>query len=324
MSKGLKYQLFKAVNVDTEKQNVKMLTAQPIHKNEKGKFMVFKKFGVVQADLIYMRDDPAGYKYILTVVDVATRVMDAIPLRGREAYDVIEGFEQVFKHTALYTDPGTEFKNKQFHDYMNEKNIPVYHSMTNRKGQMGIVEYYNHLITRTLGMKMTTEELNTKEEYNNWAEILPKIVEVLNKKENLKVPQLSEFFKEPRMTVTEEKKMLQEGTVVHVRLQAPKDHLADKNNKLHGGFRNGDVRWELDCTEINNVVILPNQPIRYMVKKYPNVSFMRKELLLADASEITEYRQKHTAKEKPKPVPKIDPATHTGVVTRRMAKSMQQ
>jgi transposase InsO family protein len=329
MKKGLKFQLFDAVGVNKEKQSVKMTEAPTIKTKEKGKFMVFKKNAVVQADLIYMRPDPGGYKYILTVVDVATRAMDCIALKGRESMDVIEGFEQIWKHKyitkdiqILYTDPGTEFKNKQFHEYMEEKRIVVRHTMTARKGQMGVVEYFNHLITNTVGTKMTSEELETGEEYNAWAEMLPKIVKVLNNKENLKTPNLSDFFKEPRTTLKEVNDRLAVGTVVHVRLQAPKDHLADTNNKLTGGFRNGDVRWEKAVTEIDNVIMLPNQPIRYMVKKYNNVSFMRKELLLADETTTQQHRTNNPNIPPEPPAPKvpINLETHKGPVTRAMAK----
>lgn len=302
MNKALKFQLFDAVKIDKEKTSVKLTEAPVIKQKDKGKFMVFRKFGVVQCDLIYMREDPAGFKYILTVVDVATRVMDAIPLRGRESEDVIEGFEQVFKNghitndiMVLYTDSGSEFKNNDFKDYMKGKDIPIRYTMTNRHSQMAIVEYVNHLITKTLGIKMTSEELDTKEHYNNWAELLPKIVEVLNKKDNMKIPKLSDFFGEPKASNKEIESALQVGDVVHVRLQQPRDHMAETNNRLHGTFRNGDLRYNQTCTEIINVIILPKQPVRYMVKGLTTTSFIRKELLLADANEITEYRKSNPA-----------------------------
>src|ERR1044071_6867737 len=102
MNKGLKFQLYKAVGIDNPEKPSVRLTEAPIIKNkDKGKFMVLRKYGVVMADLIYMKPDPKGYNYILTVVDVATRSMDAIPLKGRESYDVIEGFEQIFKHKYI-------------------------------------------------------------------------------------------------------------------------------------------------------------------------------------------------------------------------------
>ena len=72
-------------------------------------------------------------------------------LIGRTATDVIEGFKAIFKRKYikstfryLYTDPGSEFKNEKFHSFIEEFKIIVRHTMTARKGQMGIVEFYNY------------------------------------------------------------------------------------------------------------------------------------------------------------------------------------
>lgn len=298
MKTTLKNQLFKAINIDRTQQSVKMTEAPLIKGKEKGKFAV-PKYGILQADLIYMKaGDEKGFKYILTVVDVATRKMDAIPLRGREGYDVIEGFEQIWKHKyltkdgidSIYTDSGSEFKNKDFKEYMADLGIDTFTTMTARHQQMGIVEYTNHLITQALYTKMTSEELVSGEPNSEWVELLPILVKTLNAEDNQKVTKIKTLFAPPRTTNAELDARLAIGTVVHVRLQQPQDHMKDKNNRLHGGFRNGDIRWEKDVTEIVNIVVSPNQPIRYLVKKYNNVSFIRKELLLASESEIANYK----------------------------------
>ena len=126
---------------------------------------------------------------------------------------------------TLYTDPGVEFKNATVKEFMNDRGINTRYTMVGRHGQMGVVEYYNHLITKTIGTKLTSEELEDDEEHNDWSEMLPKIVKVLNDKGNVRTPKISEFFKEPRTTAKELNDMLKVGTVVHVRLQQPKDHL---------------------------------------------------------------------------------------------------
>ena len=285
-----------ALKIDREKQNVKLTEAPNIKKTEQGHYAVPSKFAVVQCDLIYLQEDEHGYKYILDVVDVASRKMDAIPLRGREAEDVIEGFEQVWKHkyvkkdeiVTLVTDSGSEFKNKKFHDYIERIGIKIRHTMTARKNQTAIVEYYNFVLMKHLGVKTTSNDL--ADAYENWSELLPKMVQVLNKKEHEKVPKIKDFFGEPKIKENED--ILQEGTVVHVRLQQPIDHTVDdKKKRLHGGFRSGDLRWEKGTTTIERVVAYPNQPIRYMVKKYNNVTFLRKELLLADEHGIKKQRE---------------------------------
>ena len=93
---SLNKKLSEAIGINKNEKNVKLTEAPTIRKNDTGHFNVFAKFAVVQADLIYITEDKRGYKYILNVVDVASRALDAIPLRGRTAEDVIEGFEKIF------------------------------------------------------------------------------------------------------------------------------------------------------------------------------------------------------------------------------------
>jgi hypothetical protein len=284
---GLNDELKAALNIDKNKMSVKLTEAPNIKKKEYSTYAVPTKFSVVQADLIYVKEESKGYKYILTVVDVSSRKMDAVPLKGRTNEDVIEGFELIWKRKHLdkskvkhiITDPGSEFKNANFHDYMEDLGIIVRHTMTARKTQTGIVEYYNGIIMKNLGIKMTSEELEHDHDYSDWADDLNKIVEVLNQKKYEKDSKISDFVGQPKVGKNE--KLLEVGTIVHVRLQQPINHRVDnKKERLHGGFRAGDLRWEKETTKVELVVINPKQPIRYMVEKYKNVSFLRKELLV--------------------------------------------
>src|SRR5712691_10965553 len=72
---------------------------------------------VQQADLLMMPEDPKGYKYILMVVDLGTRKIDAQPLKRREAIAVLKGFKAIYKRkhlkpptVRLEVDDGNEFK----------------------------------------------------------------------------------------------------------------------------------------------------------------------------------------------------------------------
>jgi hypothetical protein len=302
---GLGNELKTALGVNIEKKSVKLTEAPTIRKKDIGSFNVPIKYGMLQADLIYIKEESQGFKYILTVVDVASRKMDAIPLKGRTHNDVIGGFVQVWKNghiekdrvRFLYTDSGSEFKNKVFQEYMDDHDIIVRYTMTARKNQTGIVEYYNYIITKHIGQKITSKDREDGKDYSDWADDLKKIVEVLNQKKYEKESKISDFIGQPKVNTGE--KLLQEGTLVHVRLQQPIDHNVDyKKARLHGGFRSGDLRWEKQTTRISNVVIHPNQPIRYMVTKYKNVSFIRKELLVAD---------EQTPEPAPEPVPNPQP-----------------
>ena len=74
------------------------------------------KFAVEQADLLFLPKDE-GYRYALVVVDVATRAMDAEPLKEKKTEAVLQAFRKIYARKYLkwptkflQVDSGSEFK----------------------------------------------------------------------------------------------------------------------------------------------------------------------------------------------------------------------
>ena len=64
-----------------------------------------------------MPEDPKGYKYVLTCVDIATWKVDAESLKDKNAKAVLKGFKAIYKRNQLKVptirlevDDGNEFK----------------------------------------------------------------------------------------------------------------------------------------------------------------------------------------------------------------------
>jgi len=53
------------------------------------------KFNTEQADLLFLPEDE-GYKYLLVVVDIATRLCDAEPLKSKESKVVAKAIQRIF------------------------------------------------------------------------------------------------------------------------------------------------------------------------------------------------------------------------------------
>ena len=66
------------------------------------------------------------------------------------------------------------------------------------------------------------------------------------------------------------------GTKVRVVLDYPSDV---HGNRLHGKFRAGDRRFSLKPHVVENVLMFPNQPIRYVIDGIQNNTFSKAELL---------------------------------------------
>lgn len=275
--------LYSAVDVDKDSMEAKLSMKKPVV--NKSTYRPFKKRSVFQADLIYMPNDN-GYTYLLVVVDIASRIMDAEPLRGRQGADVVFGFHNITHRGTyikkddidyLYTDPGSEFKNDVFALWCERSNIVLRHTRTARKNQMAIVEYENHILTKVLGVKMTVDELKGNEGVHKWVDKINPLVKAINENTDHDKLKIKDFFKDQMIGKNE--KVLEVGTMVHIPLEQPKDM---DGNRLHGKFRHGDQRYERQLRKIERVLMYPNQPVRYMVEGIKNASYLSSELLRED------------------------------------------
>jgi len=67
------------------------------------------------------------------------------------------------------------------------------------------------------------------------------------------------------------------GTKVRYQLDYPIS--AGTNKRLHGDkFRAGDIRWSKEIYTIDKAIIVPNQPISYLINGITNRSFLRQQL----------------------------------------------
>ena len=108
-----------------------------------------------QADLIdvsNIKKHNNGYTFILTVIDVFSRLAFAVPLKNKSGNTLTLAFQKILKkHPLKYlqTDKGTEFKNKQF-QVMLKKNRVSFFTTQNDDIKASIVERFN----KTLKNKM--------------------------------------------------------------------------------------------------------------------------------------------------------------------------
>lgn len=101
--KGLFAALDEVLGISKEKDNIVTNLTQVPRKDTKEnatKFNVSVKNAVHQADLLFLPEDK-GYRYALVVVDVATRSMDAEPLKSKKPEEVLKAFRTIYKRKYL-------------------------------------------------------------------------------------------------------------------------------------------------------------------------------------------------------------------------------
>ena len=118
-----------------------------------------------QADLIdlsSLKKHNKGVNFVLTVIDVFSKVAYAVPLLNKTSKRVIEGFKAVFRKAkktprTLQTDKGSEFTNSKVRSFLKEKGVKYFVS-ENDDIKCAIVERFNRTLKERLWRYFTRRE----------------------------------------------------------------------------------------------------------------------------------------------------------------------
>jgi hypothetical protein len=156
--------------LSNEKENslVKNLTKQPLKepRNVMPHTTAPIQNAIQQADLLFLPNDD-GFRYLLVVVDIATRRTDAEPLKTKESKEVKLALQKIYKRKVLKkplrleVDSGKEFKG-EFEKYY-EKLLDIVTKIVGRHRQQSVVEAKNYQIGKILNTRMLVEEINNNE-----------------------------------------------------------------------------------------------------------------------------------------------------------------
>ena len=175
--KGLSgvYSTYKGQDKYTLKQIKEMVQRQEAYQLNKGKTKIHF-FPIVghgphsyQADLMFLDDDD-GYKVILCIINVITRVAYAYPQKTKTEEETLENFQKFYKEVPdvehLQTDRGSEFINKSVKKLF--KNIDYYQVDTDYA--QGKVERFNQTLRRLITLYQDGHK-TTK-----WVNVLPDLL----------------------------------------------------------------------------------------------------------------------------------------------------
>ena len=241
--------------------------------------------GSHQADLLFLPDDN-GYKYALVVVDLATGKTDIKPLKSKTSKELLDAMKKIYKGKYLKqpdyleVDAGSEFKDVFSQYYKTRLHLRVKESGRHR--QQSVVETRNALVSRVLNKRMVGQEINTGLNSTEWINFLPKVIEAINDNYAVKATHMNGG--DDLRGSTNALHILQVGTNVRVQLDNPQHHFTGR--RLHGGFREGDIRWTKTVNPITQIYLRPDQPPMYKVGENGNVAYTKNQLQLVHANEV--------------------------------------
>lgn len=156
-----------------------------LHRNVKRNFkrrkvIVASKDQYWQADLIdvsNLHSQNRPYKFLLTCIDVFSKFAWVKPLKNKTGQSLVDAFTEIFSSGRvclfLFTDSGTEFKNKLFRDMLKQYSVEHITSQ-NVETKASVSERFN----RTLKSRLW--RYFTKNGTLRYIEVLPKVVTSYN------------------------------------------------------------------------------------------------------------------------------------------------
>jgi hypothetical protein len=152
---------------------------KPLRKNfKRRKIYVHNIDDQWQADLVEMipySKENNDFRYLLTIIDLFSKFAFAIPIKYKNADQILNAFTKVFKirkPKKLQTDNGTEFYNQKVQKLFKENKIEHFSTISDLKAC--VVERFN----RTLKEKMW--KVFSKNDNKKWINIVDKLVDNYN------------------------------------------------------------------------------------------------------------------------------------------------
>ena len=139
---------------------------------------------VHQADLLFLPHDH-GYKYALTIVDIASRFKQAEPLKTKSASEVASAFERIYRRgplrwpNLLQVDPGKEFQGAVV-STMKAHSVAIRQGHTALHRDQAIVERFNRTLAERLFGYQYAKEFIQEKRSREWVKRLPGVVAALN------------------------------------------------------------------------------------------------------------------------------------------------
>ena len=279
---------FNEVKEWIDKQQIHQLTKQTIKssKPKYGHFNVDEPNYLHQMDILYLPRDKKGFKYVLTLIDTASRFKAAQPMKKKTALEVVQALEKIYDLTPLKyprqlnIDKGSEFK-REVLDLYNKHKTKINVSETGYHRATAMVERFNRTLAERLFKQIHHKEIETNKVVKDWVDILQPTIDQLNDEEsryiNMSPNEAIKLSKVPQKKHNDNDKNNTFKIGDEVRYKLAKDKIQNisksgfHNKELtelvvdNGKRRATDASYSLAKHKIIDVKEIPNQPTLYYI-----------------------------------------------------------
>jgi hypothetical protein len=156
------------------------------------------------SDILFLPTAKYGFKYLLIVLDIATRQFDCEKLKNKDSTTVLKAFKKICDKSdyltipkySLITDSGSEFKGI-FQDYLYNESIFHKTIMKGNHTAMSPIDNLCYQLGKILNDYMSSVEIQTGKVYKQWPDILNTIIGDASKEIPLKftISRIQESYK---------------------------------------------------------------------------------------------------------------------------------
>ena len=243
---------------------------------------------VHQADLLFVTYETIGkrtFKYILVVVDVASRYVDAEPFSKKDSISVEKAFEKIYSRKLTFpripiVDPGTEFKG-EVTKLMKDHDVHIQQSEAKTHRAQALVERANRILAERLYSHQYAQILLKGNE--TWKRRLTGVIQAINS-EPRRI-----LTNETQIDAVDDAKVKIEDVSCNRPVGLDEERLPPgvKVKYLYapGEDEGGDRRratdpiWSAEVYNLDRIVVSYDQPVLYYLPKpTPRRGFVREEL----------------------------------------------
>jgi len=269
---------------------------------------------VDQCDLMRLTEDKVGrkvFKWVLTVVDVASRFKYAIPLTSKNSSEVAKAFKKIYENPSipltyprlLQCDGGKEFMGKTS-KLMREHNVSIRVIGAYSHRGVAIVERFNKSLAEILyKVQYAVESISSNHKLiREWVRHLPMVLDYLNNYPTrlIRAPGSSKWGLAPIKAIALERVESRPST--SYKRPVGKNEITLKkgdtvryllaNAEWEGGMENQrratDPVWSPSVHPIRKIIVTKKEPVLYYLdgEFAPTRGFVREELFQVDLDKL--------------------------------------
>ena len=151
------------------------------------------------SDILFLPTAKYGFKYLLIVLDIATRQFDCEKLKNKDSTVVLKGFKKICSNSdyltipkySLITDSGSEFNLLFKIIYI----MSIFHKTVPKGNHTALSPIDNlcYQLGKILNDYMSSVEIQTGKVYRQWPDILDTVIIEMNKIRKRELPDKNEF-----------------------------------------------------------------------------------------------------------------------------------